>query len=68
MVSTDRLWLITIAIGFSALMITTYFVMMPITDKESFLKRTDSGLLGAIDKFEHLKDESRNPKNTNSST
>lgn len=65
---SDRLWLITVAIGFSALLITTYFVMMPITDKESFLKRTDSGLSGAIDRFEHLKEENRNPKVTNSST
>ena len=65
--SSERMWLITMAIGFSALLITTYFVMTPpfaFGQKGWFI--TDSGLLNAIDKVRNLKNEEQNPDDLNS--
>lgn len=50
----------TVIIGFSVLIILAYVLLLPMTNEQSILKRTDSGLKSQIEKFKDLKE------NTNS--
>lgn len=50
----------TVIIGFSVLIILAYVLLLPMTNEQSIVKRTDSGLKSQIEKFKGLKE------NTNS--
>jgi hypothetical protein len=53
--SNDKLWMATVAIGFSLLLTLSYFVLVPMASEQGMLVRTDAGLNTAIEKFEELK-------------
>ncbi|HEX9845379.1 MAG TPA: hypothetical protein VGA92_02830 [Candidatus Nitrosotenuis sp.] len=55
--SNDKLWIITVTIGFSLLLTLSYFVLVPMASEQGMLVRTDAGLNNAIEKFEQLKEQ-----------
>jgi hypothetical protein len=65
--STDRLWAITVVIGFTTLLILSCFVLTPLSSKESVLIKTEGGLREAINEFDQLKgdEQSSDKSNTN---
>jgi hypothetical protein len=60
--------MIAVFIGFFTLLILSYFMLLPMTGKQTMVDRTDTGLRNAIDKFKHLKDESQNLGQSNLNT
>ena len=56
---SDRLWIITVVIAFSSLLILTFFVMFPITSKDGTVEQTKVGLDKAINKFETIREEAK---------
>ena len=57
--SGDRLWLVTVVIALSSLLILTFFVMFPITSKEGTVEQTKVGLDKAINKFETIREDAK---------
>ncbi len=55
MLSSEKMWIITVTIGFSLLLTLSYFVLVPMASENGMLVRTDAGLNAAIEKFEDLK-------------
>jgi len=53
----DKLWMITVAIGFSLLLTLSYFVLVPMASEQGMMVRTDAGLNNAIERFEELKEQ-----------
>lgn len=58
--SDEKFWIITVTIGFSTILILSYFIMMPMVNEQGMAKRTDTDLKNAIDKFEQLKELKQN--------
>lgn len=59
MFSNDRLWLVTVVIALSSLLILTFFVLFPITSKEGTVEQTKVKLDKAINKFETIREEAK---------
>jgi hypothetical protein len=57
--SNDILWAITVVIGFSTLLVLSYFILTPMVNDQSMLERTDAGLKKAVDKFKQLKERNQ---------
>lgn len=55
MLSSEKMWIITVTIGFSLLLTLSYFVLVPMVNENGMLVRTDAGLDNAIERFEQLK-------------
>ncbi len=59
LLSSDRLWIVTVVIALSSLLILTFFVMFPITSKEGTVEQTKVGIDKAINKFETIREEAK---------
>lgn len=56
---TDRLWLTAVVIALSSLLILTFFMLYPITNKDGTVEQTKVGLDKAINKFETIREEAK---------
>lgn len=59
LLSNDTLWTVTVVIALSSLLILAYFILTPITGKESTVEQTKTGLDKAIRNIETLREESK---------
>ena len=53
--SNDKLWILTVTAALSSLLILAYFTMYPMVSKDGTAQRVETGLEGAIDKFNEIK-------------
>jgi hypothetical protein len=53
----DKLWIITVIAALSCLLILSYFVLAPMSNKQSTINQVDTGLSNAADKFDTIREE-----------
>lgn len=56
---SDRLWIVAVVIALSSLLILTFFMLYPITNKNGTVEQTKVGLDKAINKFETIREEAK---------
>lgn len=53
------MWLTAVVIALSSLLILTFFMLYPITNKDGTVEQTKVGLDKAINKFETIREEAK---------
>ena len=56
---SDRLWLPAVVVALSSILVLTFFMLYPITNRDGTVEQTKVGLDKAINKFETIREEAR---------